>query len=123
MLWSSNTRLWPGLLLLSGVVMTINHSIESGGLWKRTPTIGNPGPSLYKASFSIKSQPQDTFADMTVIHRIGIQQFLHSMLQGWSKGVLFVNGVNVGRYWSVGPQKSLYIPAPLLRKGPNTVCH
>lgn len=106
--------------------MTINHSIESGGLWKRTPTIGNPGPSLYKASFSIKSQPRDTFADMTVIviHCIGIQQliFLHSALQGWSKGVLFVNGVNVGRYWSVGPQKSLYIPAPLLRKGPNTVC-
>lgn len=34
---------------------------------------------------------------------------------------MFVNGVNVGRYWSVGPQKRLYIPAPLLRKGPNTV--
>ena len=32
-----------------------------------------------------------------------------------------MNGVNIGRYWSVGPQKSLYIPAPLLRKGPNTV--
>jgi len=43
------------------------------------------------------------------------------LLQGWSKGVVFVNGVNIGRYWSVGPQHSLYIPAPLLRRGPNTV--
>lgn len=80
-------------------------SIEGGGLWKRTPPTGNPGPALYKTSFNIKSQPADTFADMT----------------GWGKGVLFVNGVNVGRYWSVGPQKRLYIPAPLLRKGPNTL--
>ena len=43
------------------------------------------------------------------------------LLQGWSKGVVFVNGVNIGRYWSVGPQHFLYIPAPLLRRGPNTV--
>jgi len=43
------------------------------------------------------------------------------LLQGWTKGVVFVNGVNIGRYWSVGPQHFLYIPAPLLRRGPNTV--
>ncbi|XP_065896508.1 beta-galactosidase-1-like protein 2 isoform X3 [Dysidea avara] len=79
-------------------------SIEGGGLWKRTPPSGSPGPALYKASFNIKSQPLDTFADMS----------------GWSKGVVFINGVNIGRYWSVGPQYSLYIPAPLLRRGPNT---
>jgi len=40
-------------------------------------------------------------------------------LPGWTKGVCFLNGFNLGRYWEVGPQRTLYIPAPLLRKGPN----
>ncbi|CAA0821140.1 Beta-galactosidase 17 [Striga hermonthica] len=41
---------------------------------------------------------------------------------GWSKGVAFVNDVNVGRFWpSVGPQCSLYVPAPILRQGNNTL--
>ena len=35
--------------------------------------------------------------------------------------MLFVNGVNVGRYWDIGPQRTLYIPAPILRKGINKV--
>ncbi len=40
-------------------------------------------------------------------------------LPGWTKGVCFLNGFNLGRYWEVGPQRTLYVPAPLLRKGPN----
>lgn len=41
-------------------------------------------------------------------------------LRGWTKGVAFVNGFNLGRYWTnVGPQCTLYIPAPLLRPGLN----
>jgi len=51
---------------LHDVLLQQHRSIEGGGLWKRTPPPGNPGPALYKASFNIKSQPQDTFADMTV---------------------------------------------------------
>lgn len=31
----------------------------------------------------------------------------------------FVNGYNLGRYWNIGPQETLYIPAPWLRKGEN----
>ena len=35
---------------------------------------------------------------------------------GWGKGVAFINGFNLGRYWpTVGPQKTLYIPAPFIR--------
>jgi beta-galactosidase len=40
-------------------------------------------------------------------------------MEAWSKGVVWVNGVNIGRYWSVGPQQTLYIPAPSLRVGLN----
>ncbi|OIA98631.1 beta-galactosidase [Paenibacillus sp. LC231] len=38
---------------------------------------------------------------------------------GWTKGVAWINGFNLGRYWNAGPQKALYIPGPLLRKGEN----
>ena len=40
---------------------------------------------------------------------------------GWGKGVVYINGFNIGRYWNVGPQKRLYIPAPLLKKGKNKI--
>ena len=42
-------------------------------------------------------------------------------LDGWGKGCVLVNGFNIGRYWEIGPQKRLYIPAPLLRQGMNEV--
>ena len=42
-------------------------------------------------------------------------------LLGWGKGIVLVNGFNIGRYWEIGPQKRLYIPAPLLRQGKNEI--
>ena len=38
---------------------------------------------------------------------------------GWGKGCVFVNGKNLGRFWDIGPQKRLYLAAPLLRQGKN----
>ena len=35
------------------------------------------------------------------------------------KGTVFLNGFCLGRFWDIGPQKRLYIPAPLLRTGRN----
>ena len=40
---------------------------------------------------------------------------------GWGKGNAFVNGFNLGRYWSAGPGETLYVPGPLLRSGRNSV--
>ena len=40
-------------------------------------------------------------------------------LEGWTKGVVFLNGFNLGRYWKIGPTKTLYVPGPLLRQGEN----
>lgn len=42
-------------------------------------------------------------------------------MRNWGKGVVFVNGFNIGRYFSIGPQYTLYVPAPLLKQGMNTV--
>lgn len=47
----------------------------------------------------------DTFVDMS----------------NYRKGIVWVNGHNLGRYWEIGPQKRLYCPAPWLKKGENTI--
>ncbi|XP_036355756.1 beta-galactosidase-like [Octopus sinensis] len=36
-----------------------------------------------------------------------------------SQGVVFVNGFNLGRFWNIGPQRSLYLPYPFLFEGIN----
>lgn len=39
----------------------------------------------------------------------------------WTKGVVWVNGHNLGRYWNIGPQQRLFCPAPWLKRGDNLV--
>lgn len=59
-------------------------------------------PAFFRGTFEL-SETRDTFFDM----------------RGFGKGVLFVNGRNLGRYWSVGPQDALYVPGAWLRRGTN----
>lgn len=61
-------------------------------------------PVFYKGILDI-DECVDTFLDMT----------------GFTKGVVFINGFNIGRYWNIGPYYDLYVPAPLLKKGENEV--
>ncbi|WP_422116418.1 glycoside hydrolase family 35 protein [Brachybacterium sp. UNK5269] len=61
-------------------------------------------PVLVSASFEADG-PADTFLDVS----------------GAGHGVAFVGGFCVGRYWNVGPQQTLYVPAPLVRAGRNQV--
>lgn len=61
-------------------------------------------PTLYFGSFEL-DKVGDTFFDM----------------EKWGKGIVFVNGVNLGRYWKIGPQQTLYLPGCFLHKGQNTV--
>jgi len=63
---------------------------------------GQPSFSLYELEID---EVADTFLDFT----------------GFGKGCAFVNGFNIGRFWEIGPQKRLYIPAPLLKKGLNQI--
>ena len=37
-------------------------------------------------------------------------------ISGFTKGYVFVNGFNLGRYWNIGPQKTLYIPGAVLKE-------
>ena len=42
-------------------------------------------------------------------------------VEGFKKGIIYINGFNIGRFWEVGPQKTLYVPAPLLKRGENKI--
>lgn len=60
--------------------------------------------TFFQGSFTVQ-QPADTYIDMT----------------NYRKGIVWVNGHNLGRYWEIGPQKRLYCPAPWLKAGGNEI--
>lgn len=37
------------------------------------------------------------------------------------KGLVWVNGHNLGKYWGIGPQQTIYLPAEWLKKGKNEI--
>ncbi len=55
-------------------------------------------PTFYKGEFNARAGV-DTFLDM----------------KGWKKGVVFVNGFNLGRYWEIGAQRTLYVPGEIIK--------
>ena len=58
----------------------------------------------YRGTFNLK-KTGDTFMDM----------------ETWGKGLVYVNGHALGRFWSIGPQQTLYVPGCWLKKGTNEV--
>ena len=62
-------------------------------------------PQLLKGSLIIDGEPRDTFVKMN----------------GFKKGVIFINGKMLSRYWEEGPQKTAYLPACFLNEGENSV--
>jgi beta-galactosidase len=62
-----------------------------------------PG-QFFRGEFTL-DKPADTFIDVT----------------GYRKGVVWVNGHNLGRYWEIGPQFRLFCPASFLKQGRNDV--
>ena len=42
-------------------------------------------------------------------------------MSNWGKGVVWINGYNLGRYWSIGPQQTIYVPLEWLKKGRNEI--
>lgn len=72
------------------------------------PRVESPSPrpgSHFRGKFTVPGTPADTFLDMSK----------------YAKGTVWVNGHNLGRYWSVGPQLRLYCPASWLKPGDNVI--
>lgn len=70
----------------------------------RHPVRSATAPVLLNGSFRLET-PGDTYLDMS----------------RWGKGQVWVNGHNLGRYWCIGPQQTLYLPGCWLHKGLNRI--
>ena len=62
------------------------------------------GPGWYRGTFEL-SKTGDTFLDVST----------------WGKGMVWVNGYNIGRFWKIGPQQTMYMPGCWLKKGKNEI--
>lgn len=62
-------------------------------------------PGFYRGRLFIGYTPLDSYLSM----------------KDWTKGFVYVNGHNVGRYWNKGPQQTLFVPGPYLRQGFNEI--
>ena len=95
---------------LNGITLTkwqtyslpMNEKFISG--IKKTNISTNEKGLFFKGIFQL-NEVADTYID----------------LSNYRKGVVWVNGHNLGRYWNKGPQYRLYCPAPWLKKGNNEV--
>jgi beta-galactosidase len=62
------------------------------------------GPAWHRATFSL-AETGDTFLDVST----------------WGKGMVWINGNNLGRFWKIGPQQTLFVPGVWLKKGLNEI--
>lgn len=67
-------------------------------------TKSSDGPVLQKGTFKL-SKVEDTYLDMS----------------SWGKGVVWLNGHNLGKYWFIGPQQTIYVPKEWLKVGVNEI--
>ena len=67
-------------------------------------TVKTDAPAFWRASVDL-AKPGDTFLD----------------LRGWGKGVVWVNGICLGRFWNIGPSQTAYAPGCWLHPGKNEI--
>jgi beta-galactosidase len=81
--------------------LRLDAPMLAGLKWK-TGAAG--GPAFWRGSFNV-DKPADTFLD----------------LRNWGKGVVWVNGHCLARYWNIGPTQTAYMPGPWLHAGKNEI--
>lgn len=102
------------LILNNGTAQTVlknwkNYPITLGEVnipvnWKPLSSAKSNSAGFYKANFSTSSDA-DTYLDM----------------RKWNKGLVWVNGHCMGRYWNIGPTQTMFLPGCWLKKGENEV--
>ena len=80
------------------------RSMHFKPLSRVTDEKGQRQPGVYRGTFRM-TKPADTFLNF----------------ETWGKGLVYVNGIALGRIWEIGPQQTLYVPGCWLRKGENEV--
>lgn len=103
--------LWQGNVLLNEEILQSWQifPLEFKKTWTQQlsgwqESIFQQGPVLYRTILNTE-EPADTYIDM----------------RNWNKGFVVVNNFVLGRYCHLGPQQSIYLPAPLLKQGENEI--
>ncbi|MCM3042058.1 beta-galactosidase [Paenibacillus motobuensis] len=107
----------PYIKDLKGVTEGVRHGMQFLSDWTIHPLPLSDLSGLLFEPISSHMEPSFYRGELTVN---GVADTFLS-LDGWIKGVVFLNGFNLGRYWNVGPQRTLYVPGPLLREGSNEI--
>ncbi|XP_072788203.1 beta-galactosidase-1-like protein isoform X1 [Taeniopygia guttata] len=90
--------------------LAIDTAVQQGwphAALPKSSSEGQVGPAFYTGTFETPGIAWDTFVKFP----------------GWSKGLLWINGFNLGRYWTCrGPQQTLFVPGSVLHAGrPNNI--
>lgn len=95
-----------GMTLMNWLIysMPLDYDFMKSGSMS-TRGLSNDKEGVFFAGYFNLTETGDTYFDMS----------------NYSKGVVFVNGHHLGRYWNIGPQQRLYCPASWLKKGENEV--
>lgn len=90
--------------------------------WTTTPL---PLYNLKKMPKAAKKAPAIQPMEGVVFHRgtfvLDKKGDVFLDMRGWGKGAVWVNGHSIGKYWKIGPQQTLYVPGPWVKKGKNEV--
>lgn len=100
-------------------------------------TVGIRHGQQFLYGYKVHTLPMDDLSNLTFSSAVGTEcacpAFYRGVLRvnepgdtflrlpGWGKGFVTVNGFNIGRYWQIGPQQTLYIPGTLLHTGDNEI--
>lgn len=81
--------------------LPIDYAFQTKAKFETTPVTG---PAWYKGTFDL-TETGNTYFDLTK----------------WGKGMVWINGFNLGRFWKIGPTQTLFVPGCLLKKGMNEI--
>ena len=96
-------RIWNNVMIPDSYENAV-QALSYGKMANVPPTDLNKGRGYYRGYFTLK-KVGDTFMNF----------------EAWGKGQVYVNGHAMGRFWSIGPQQTLYIPGCWLKKGKNEI--
>ena len=85
-------------------VERMTRTAATTGLPSSSDAAASGVPAFWRATVNV-DRPGDCFLD----------------LRSWGKGFVWVNGYNLGRYWNIGPQQTMYVPGPWLKAGDNEI--